>query len=165
MRTNTDSQPSLPVPNSCIEITKGDQIIPLETRVHHLQKLGIERFHHEEFKYFSPSIHKDQRNNTQCIGDSQSHDTLVDSCEFSNHRNQSVGDGDSHSFKMPLRTAEPVQKTPRIAYYRERLKQKDTIPRIPNSLYRIIVYTEQDFRFLLPKIIYFFPHISNAIST
>ena len=42
------------------------------------------------------------------MGDSQSHDSLVDRCDLSSHRDQSVGDGHSHSFKVPLRTAGPV---------------------------------------------------------
>ena len=42
------------------------------------------------------------------MGDSLSHDALFDRCDLSNHRDQSVGDGPSQSFKMPVWKARPV---------------------------------------------------------
>ena len=95
----------------CIQIPKDDQGIFFGTRVHHHLELGVECFLHGEFTYPSRS-HRDQRNNTHSMGDSQSHDTLVDMYDLSNHRNQWVGDGHSHSFKMPLSTAGPVVGLP-----------------------------------------------------
>ena len=59
-------------------------------------------------RFLSRSIHShpsDKKNNTQCIGDSQSRDTLFEGREFSN---QSVGDGHNYFFKMPLGTVGPV---------------------------------------------------------
>ena len=62
--------------------------------------VGIERFFHGEFTHPIRSIHRDQRNNIQAMGVSQSYDTPVDRHDLSNHRDQSVGDGHS-----PCRTA------------------------------------------------------------
>ena len=112
MRTNTWLIALFVSAVGCNEITQDDQIIILGKRVHHQLELGVERFILGEYFYSSRSIPKDQRNKTQSMGDSQSHDTLVDKCDLSNHRDQSVGDGHSHSIKMPLRTAGPLLGVP-----------------------------------------------------
>ena len=94
------------------------KIRPLGTRVHHHLELGVERFLHGEFTYPSRSIHRDQRNNTQSMGDSQSHDTLVvktvktqsksTTITWSHHSVnflRSFGSGSALSFRYPPRTA------------------------------------------------------------
>ena len=63
--------------SGCTEIPKGDQGIPLGTRVHHHLVLGVELFPHREFTYTSRSIHIDQKNSTQNMVDAPSHDALV----------------------------------------------------------------------------------------
>ena len=60
----------------CILITQDDESISLNTRVDHHLELGVECL--LQFTYPTRSIHRHQRNNTQCMSDSQSHGTLVD---------------------------------------------------------------------------------------
>ena len=114
MRTNTWLIALFVSAVGCNEITQDDQIIILGKRVHHQLELGVERFLLGEYFYSSRSIPKDQRNKTQSMGDSQSHDTLGDKCDLSNHKDQSVCDGHRHSFKMPLRTAGLVVSLPTL---------------------------------------------------
>ena len=75
-----------------------------------------------ENTYPSRSMHRDKRNNTQCIGDHQSYDTLVYKCDLSNRMDQSVGDGQTHALKMPLRMAGPLVDEP-----------TSTVPTAPRS--------------------------------
>ncbi|KAF7650306.1 hypothetical protein LDENG_00127890 [Lucifuga dentata] len=86
-----------------IEITHDQRSVTPGTLIHHQVKLRVECLPHQDIPNCSWSIHRDNRQDTQRVPESEPHDTLLDRSDIRHHWEEPVRHSDSNLLSTPTK--------------------------------------------------------------